>query len=60
VRVEISRSETEKEKPKGPMKKREAVVEHGPSGLSVHLEPSSPSPFRTGRAAGSLGTPGGS
>lgn len=39
ARVEISRSETEKEKPKGPMKKGEAVVEHGPSGLSIHLEP---------------------
>jgi hypothetical protein len=39
VRVEISRTETEKDKPKGPAKKGEAVVEHGPSGLSVHVEP---------------------
>jgi hypothetical protein len=39
MRVEISRTETEKDKPKGPAKKGEAVVEHGPSGLSVHLEP---------------------
>ena len=39
ARVEISRKETEKEKPKGPEKRGEAVVEHGPSGLSVHLDP---------------------
>ncbi len=39
ARVETSRQETEKEKPKGPLKKGEAVVEHGPSGLSVHLAP---------------------
>jgi hypothetical protein len=39
MRVEISRTETEKEKPKGPPKKGEAVVEHGPSGLTVHFEP---------------------
>jgi hypothetical protein len=39
ARVEISRTETEKEKPKGALKKGAAVVEHGPAGLSVHLEP---------------------
>lgn len=39
ARVEISRTEIEKEKQKGPVKKGVAVVEHGPSGLSVHLEP---------------------
>ncbi|MFN7990406.1 MAG: hypothetical protein U0529_23255 [Thermoanaerobaculia bacterium] len=39
ARVEISRKEVEKEKPKGPEKKGEAVVEYGPSGLSVHLDP---------------------
>jgi len=39
ARVEISRTETEKEKPKGALKKGEAVVEHGPAGLSVHLDP---------------------
>lgn len=39
ARVVISRQETEKEKPKGPEKKGEAVVEHGASGLSIHLEP---------------------
>ncbi|MBI5439616.1 MAG: hypothetical protein HY900_00220, partial [Deltaproteobacteria bacterium] len=39
VRVEVYRTESEKEKPKGPPKKGEAVVEHGPSGLSVHLDP---------------------
>jgi len=38
ARVEISRNETEKEKPKGPERKGEAIVEHGPSGLSVHLD----------------------
>jgi hypothetical protein len=39
ARVEISRTETEKEKPKGAAKRGAAVVEHGPAGLSVHLEP---------------------
>lgn len=39
ARVVISRQDTEKEKPKGPEKKGEAVVEHGPTGLSVHLDP---------------------
>lgn len=39
VRVEISRQEIEKEKPKGPLKKGEAIVEHGPDGLSLRLEP---------------------
>ncbi|HYN42776.1 MAG TPA: hypothetical protein VE129_13415 [Thermoanaerobaculia bacterium] len=39
ARVVISRQEIEKEKPKGPLKKGEAIVEHGPSGLSVHLDP---------------------
>lgn len=38
ARVEISRKETEKEKPKGPEKKGEAVVEHGPTGLSIHFD----------------------
>jgi hypothetical protein len=39
ARVRIARTETEKEKPKGPEKKGEAVVEHGPSGLTIRLEP---------------------
>lgn len=39
ARVEISRQDSEKEKPKGPERKGEAIVEHGPSGLSVHLDP---------------------
>ncbi len=38
VRVAIARTEVEKEKPKGE-RKGEAVVEHGPSGLSIHLDP---------------------
>lgn len=38
ARVAIARTETEKEKPKGE-RKGEAVVEHGPSGLSIHLDP---------------------
>lgn len=38
VRVAIARTESEKEKPKGE-RKGEAVVEHGPSGLSIHLDP---------------------
>jgi hypothetical protein len=41
VRVAISRTEVEKEKPKGPERKGEAVVEHGPAGLSIHLDPAS-------------------
>ena len=39
ARVRISRTETEKEKPKGPEKKGEAVVEHGPAGLTIQLDP---------------------
>ena len=39
ARVAISRTETEKERPKGPVRKGEAVVEFGPSGLSIHLGP---------------------
>jgi len=39
ARVAVSKSETEKEKPKGPARKGEATVEHGPSGLSLHLDP---------------------
>lgn len=38
VRVAIARTDSEKEKPKGE-RKGEAVVEHGPSGLSIHLDP---------------------
>lgn len=38
ARVAIARTDTEKEKPKGE-RKGEAVVEHGPSGLSIHLDP---------------------
>lgn len=40
VRVEVARKLTEKEKPKGPERKGEAVVEHGPGGLSLHIDPS--------------------
>jgi hypothetical protein len=39
VRVEISRRAVEKEKPKGAERRGEAVVEYGPSGLSIHLDP---------------------
>lgn len=39
VRVAVSRTETEKDEPKGPPKKGEASVEHGPAGLSIHLAP---------------------
>jgi hypothetical protein len=39
ARVRVARTETEKEKPKGPEKKGEAVVEHGPAGLTIRLEP---------------------
>lgn len=39
ARIAISRTETEKEKAKGPVRKGEAVVEHGPSGLSIHVAP---------------------
>jgi hypothetical protein len=39
ARIAISRTETEKEKPKGPVRMGEAVVEHGPAGLSIHLAP---------------------
>ena len=39
ARVTVSRLETEKDEPKGPTRRGEAVVEHGPSGLSIHLEP---------------------
>lgn len=39
ARVRIARTETEKEKPKGPEKKGEAIVEHGPAGLTIRLEP---------------------
>ncbi|HPA50542.1 MAG TPA: hypothetical protein PLP50_02970 [Thermoanaerobaculia bacterium] len=38
VRVAIARTDVEKEKPKGE-RKGEAVVEHGPTGLSIHLDP---------------------
>lgn len=38
ARVRISRIETEKEKPKRE-KKGEAVVEHGPAGLTIQLDP---------------------
>ena len=38
ARVEIARTDLEKEKPKAE-RKGEAVVEHGPSGLSLHLDP---------------------
>jgi hypothetical protein len=38
VRVAITRTDSEKEKPKGE-RNGEAVVEHGPSGLSIHLDP---------------------
>ncbi|HRY44226.1 MAG TPA: hypothetical protein P5164_09795 [Thermoanaerobaculia bacterium] len=38
VRVAIARTDSEKEKPKGE-RSGEAVVEHGPSGLSIHLDP---------------------
>ena len=40
ARVVVSRSQIEKEKPKGPERKGEATVEHGPAGLSIHLDPS--------------------
>lgn len=39
ARVEIWRTDLEKEKPKGPERRGEAVVEHGPAGLSIHLDP---------------------
>ena len=38
VRVAIARTDIEKEEPKAE-RKGEAVVEHGPSGLSIHLDP---------------------
>lgn len=40
ARVRIARSEVEKEKPK-PEKSGEAVVEHGPAGLTIRLAPES-------------------
>lgn len=39
ARVRASRTEVEKEKPKGPEKKGEAIVELGPAGLTIRLEP---------------------
>jgi hypothetical protein len=39
ARVRITRTEVEKEKPKGPERKGEAVVEHGPAGLTIQLDP---------------------
>lgn len=39
ARVRIARTDVEKEKPKGLEKKGEAVVEHGPAGLTIRVEP---------------------